>query len=307
VRPYSVSILLTGIFIIWGIFFTENLTKVTTAFFDGSVSNFGWVYLSTALFFVLFSIYLLFSKYDRIRLGKVTDRPEFSTGSWLAMLFGAGTGIGIVYYGVAEPVLHYTNPPIGEGNTAAAAETAIQFSFFHWGLQPWGIYAVIGLAFAFFQFNKVLPASVSSVNYPILKDRIYGPIGKTIDVLAVVATVFGIATSLGLGTMQITAGLNHLFNGPDNLTIQIVVIAVASVLFLISINTGLERGIKYLSNTALILSISIMLIIMIVGPTSAIFKTLFDTTGGYLSNWLDMSLRLEPFGDGTWINGWTLF
>jgi glycine betaine transporter len=261
---FYVSILLTGIFIIWGIFFTESLTKVTTAFFDSSVSNFGWVYLCSALFFVLFSVYLLFSKYGRIRLGKSTDRPEFSTGSWLAMLFGAGTGIGIVYYGVAEPVLHYTNPPFGEGNTAAAAETAMQFSFFHWGLQPWGIYAVIGLSFAFFQFNKGLPASVSSAFYPLLKDRIYGPVGKTIDILAVVATVFGIATSLGLGTMQITAGLNHIFNVPDTLTIQIIVIAVASIMYMISISTGLERGIKILSNTALILSITIMLIIMAV-------------------------------------------
>ncbi|OAH59582.1 MULTISPECIES: BCCT family transporter [Bacillaceae] len=304
---FYVSILITGVFIIWGIFFTENLTKVTTAFFNGTINHFGWVYLSSALFFVLFAFYLLFSKYGRIRLGKESDRPEFKTGSWLAMLFGAGMGIGIVYYAVAEPVLHYTSPPIGKGYTDTAAAEAMKYTFFHWGLQPWGIYAVIGLAFAFFQFNRGLPASVSSVFYPVLKDKIYGPIGKTIDILAVVATVFGIATSLGLGTMQITAGLNHLFNVPDTLTIQIIVIAVATVLFLISITTGLKRGIKYLSNTAIILSFTMMALIMIVGPTSSIFKVLFDTTGSYFNDWLDMSLSLQPFGEGEWINGWTLF
>ncbi|MCM3413149.1 BCCT family transporter [Metabacillus litoralis] len=304
---FFISILLTCIFIIWGIFFTENMNQVTLALFDSTVSNLGWIYIVGAFFFVIFSFYLMFSKYGKIRLGKETDRPEFSTGSWLAMLFGAGTGIGIVYYGVAEPVLHYTSPPVGDGYNAAAAETAMEYSFFHWGLQPWGIYAVIGLAFAFFQFKKGLPASVSSAFYPILKEKIYGPIGKIIDILAIIATVFGIATSLGLGTMQITAGLNHLFNVPDTLSVQLTVIAVATILYMISISSGIGRGIKILSNTALLLSLAIMGIIIVLGPTTSIFNTLVDSTGGYISNWINMSLGLEPFGDATWLHGWTLF
>lgn len=304
---FFISILLTCIFIIWGIFFTENMNKITSALFEGTVANLGWIYVVGAFFFVLFSFYLMFSKYGKIRLGKETDRPEFSTGSWLAMLFGAGTGIGIVYYGVAEPVLHYTSPPVGEGQNTAAAEKAMEYSFFHWGLQPWGIYAVIGLAFAYFQFKKGLPASVSSAFYPILKEKIYGPIGKVIDILAIIATVFGIATSLGLGTMQITAGLNHLFKIPDTLSVQLTVIGVGTMLYMVSISTGIGRGIKILSNTALLLSIAIMGIIIVVGPTTSIFNTLIDSTGGYISNWLNMSLGLEPFGDQSWLHDWTLF
>ncbi|MFC3884036.1 BCCT family transporter [Bacillus songklensis] len=304
---FIISLLLTLIFIIWGVFFTDNLAKVTNTIYNGSIDYLGWVYLGATLFFVVFSIYLLFSKYGDIRLGKKTDRPDFNTASWLAMLFGAGMGIGIVYWSVAEPVTHYTTPPYGEGYTVGAANTAMKYTFFHWGLDPWAIYTVIGLALAFFQYNKRLPAAISSAFHPILGDRIYGPIGKTIDVLSVFATVFGIATSLGLGAMQVTAGMHDIFGIPNVLFVQLIVIAVATVLFIISINSGLEKGIQYLSNAAMILSFAIMLLILIVGPTMTIIKVLFNTTGLYISDFIHMSLRLRPFGEGEWIASWTLF
>lgn len=304
---FNVSVLLTVAFIIWGIFFTESLSIITTTFFNGTIDYFGWIYLGAAIFFVLFSVYLLFSKYGHIRLGKETDKPEFKTGSWLAMLFGAGTGVGIIYWSVAEPVFHYTSPPTGKGHTEAAANLAMEYTFFHWGFHPWAIYTVIGLALAFFQFNKGLPASVSSAFYPLLKEKIHGPIGKTIDILAVFATIFGIATSLGLGAKQISGGLNALFGIPNTLLIQIIVIAVATILFLISLSTGLKRGIQYLSNTAMILSFLIMFLVLVLGPTSMIFKVFFNTMGGYVSDFVDMSLNLEPFGDSKWIGSWTLF
>ncbi|MEH7224114.1 BCCT family transporter [Bacillus sp. JJ1566] len=304
---FIISLILTLIFIIWGVFFTENLAHVTDIIYNGSIDYLGWVYLGATLFFVIFSVYLLFSRYGDIRLGKKTDRPDFNTGSWLAMLFGAGMGIGIVYWGVAEPVTHYTNPPVGEGFTVEAANTAMKYTFFHWGLDPWAIYTIIGLALAFFQYNKKLPASISSAFYPMLGDRIFGPIGKTIDILSIFATVFGIATSLGLGAMQVTAGMHDLFGVPNALFVQIIVIAVATVLFTISINTGLERGIQYLSNTAMILSFAIMLVVLIVGPTMTVVKVFFNTTGLYLSDFIHMSLRLKPFGEGEWIASWTLF
>ncbi|WP_110928150.1 glycine betaine uptake BCCT transporter [Bacillus massiliglaciei] len=305
---FIISLILTIIFIIWGVFFTENLTKVTNAIYNDSIDYLGWVYLGATLFFVFFSIYLLFSKYGDIRLGKKTDRPDFNTASWLAMLFGAGMGIGIVYWSVAEPVTHYTTPPYGKAYTVEAANTAMKYTFFHWGLDPWAIYTVIGLALAFFQYNKRLPAAISSAFHPILGDRIYGPIGKTIDVLSVFATVFGIATSLGLGAMQVTAGMHNLFGVPNALSVQLLVIAVATVLFIISINSGLEKGIQYLSNTAMILSFAIMLVILIVGPTMTITKVFFNTTGLYISDFIHMSLRLIPFGEGSgWIASWTLF
>jgi glycine betaine transporter len=304
---FIISLLLTLIFIVWGVFFTENLTKVTDIIYNGSIDYLGWVYLGATLFFVIFSIYLLFSKYGDIRLGKKTDRPDFNTASWLAMLFGAGMGIGIVYWSVAEPVTHYTTPPYGEGYTVDAANTAMKYTFFHWGLDPWAIYTVIGLALAFFQYNKRLPAAISSAFHPILGDRIYGPIGKTIDILSIFATVFGIATSLGLGAMQVTAGMHEIFGVPNELFVQMIVIVVATVIFIISINTGLERGIQYLSNAAMILSFLIMLLIMIVGPTLTIIKVFFNTTGLYISDFIHMSLRLQPFGEGEWIASWTLF
>jgi len=304
---FIISLLLTLIFIVWGVFFTDNLTKVTNSIYRGSIEYLGWVYIGTTLFFVIFSIYLLFSKYGHIRLGKATDRPDFNTASWLAMLFGAGMGIGIVYWSVAEPVTHYTNPPYGEGYTLDAANVSMQYTFFHWGLHPWAIYTVMGLALALCQYNKKLPAAISSVFYPILKNRIYGPIGKTIDILSVFATVFGIATSLGLGALQVTAGMHSIFGVPNTLIVQLLVIAVATVIFLVSINTGLEKGIQYLSNTAMILSFAILVLILIVGPTMMIIKFFFNTTGLYLNDFIQMSLRMPPFGNGEWIASWTLF
>jgi glycine betaine transporter len=304
---FYVSILLTGGFIIWGIFFTKSLSTITSTFFNGTIDYFGWIYLGAALFFVLFSVYLLFSKYGHIRLGKETDKPEFNTISWLAMLFGAGTGVGIIYWSVAEPVFHYTSPPTGNGYTEAAANIAMKYSFFHWGIHPWAIYTVIGLTLAFFQFNKNLPASVSSAFYPLLKDKIHGPIGKTIDILSIFATVFGIATSLGLGAKQISGGLYALFGIPNTLTVQLIIIVVATILFLISISTGLEKGIQYLSNTAMILSLLIMLLVLAVGPTSSIFNIFFNTMGDYASDFFHMSLNLRPFGKSDWISSWTLF
>lgn len=304
---FIISLLLTLIFIVWGVFFTDNLTKVTDMIYNGSIDYLGWFYLAATLFFVIFSIYLLFSKYGDIRLGRKTDRPDFNTASWLAMLFGAGMGIGIVYWSVAEPVTHYTSPPYGEGYTIDAANTAMKYTFFHWGLDPWAIYTVIGLALAFFQYNKRLPAAISSAFHPVLGDKIYGPIGKTIDILSIFATVFGIATSLGLGAMQVTAGMHDLFGVPNELFVQMIVIVVATIIFIISINTGLERGIQYLSNAAMILSFAIMLLILIVGPTLTIIKVFFNTTGLYVSDFIHMSLRLKPFGEGEWIASWTLF
>ncbi len=168
---FIISLLLTLIFIAWGVFFTDLLTKVTDTIYNASIDYLGWVYIGATLFFVIFSIYLLFSKYGHIRLGKTTDRPDFNTASWLAMLFGAGMGIGIVYWSVAEPITHYTTPPYGEGYTIDAANLAMKYTFFHWGLHPWAIYTVIGLALALCQYNKKLPAAISSVFYPLLKDK----------------------------------------------------------------------------------------------------------------------------------------
>lgn len=304
---FNVSVLITCAFILWGVFFKDSLSFVSSTFLKSTMDYFGWVYLGAAFFFLLFSVYLLFSKYGDIRLGKETDKPEFKTTSWLSMLFGAGMGVGIVFWGVAEPVFHYTSPPFGQGYTEAAANTAMKYTFFHWGLHPWAIYTVIGLTLAYFQFRRNLPALVSSAFYPIIGDRIHGPIGKTIDILSVFATVFGIATSLGLGAMQISGGINFFFGIPNTVTLQVIVIGLGTILYLVSICTGLERGIQFLSNSTMILSFAMMALILSAGPSSEIFKVLFTTTGAYFNDLVYMSLRLVPFSKDTWMGSWTLF
>src|SRR5690625_174454 len=196
---FFASFILTILFILWGAIAPENLESVSGAAQSFLQTNFGWFYLISASVILIFVIYLAFSKYGNIKLGKDDDEPEYSRISWFAMLFSAGMGIGLVFWGVAEPVSHYFVPPYGDPETSEAAEAALQFSFFHWGFHPWGIYALIALSLAFFKFRKDAPGTISATFYPLIGDRVKGPIGKTIDIIAVFATVFGVATSLGLG------------------------------------------------------------------------------------------------------------
>jgi glycine betaine transporter len=304
---YSISLFITCVFIVLGIFFKDHLASAASSFLSITIDYFGWFYLMAALAFLIFSAYLMFSKFGHIRLGEDTDKPAFSTLSWLSMLFSAGMGIGLLFWGVAEPVFHYTSPPTGEGGTAEAANVAMTYTYFHWGLQPWAIYTIVGLSLAFFQFRRKLPALISSVFYPILGERIYGPIGKTIDIIAIFATVFGVATSLGLGTLQIAGGLNSLFGLPNSTYMHVIIIGIITLLFMISAWTGLSRGIKLLSNVNMLLAFSIMTLLIVIGPTSQIFKVLTNTMGIYLNDILYMSLKIRPFGDNSWTASWTLF
>jgi glycine betaine transporter len=306
-QVFITSLLVTVFFVLFGVFFNDLLSDLTTGFLKTTTDYFGWFYLIAALSFLVFTLCLLFSKYGALRLGKDTDRPAYSTVSWFAMLFSAGMGIGLVFWGVAEPVVHYTKPPFGEGNTEEAAAISMTYTFFHWGLHPWAIYTFIGLSLAFFQYRKNLPGLISSVFYPILGERIHGKIGKTIDVLAIIATVFGIATSLGLGTLQIASGVDHLFNVPNTITNQIIIICFLTALFTGSAFIGIDRGMKILSNINILLAILLMTVLIIIGPTAQIFNVLTNTMGSYLDQLLSMSLRNRPFGDNSWISGWTLF
>ncbi|MED4769445.1 BCCT family transporter, partial [Cytobacillus firmus] len=251
---FTVSVIFTAIFILWGlvpktILPKGNLDSVTASVQGFILEKFGWFYLLSASIFLIFSIVLAFSKYGNIRLGKDADRPEYSYLSWFAMLFSAGMGIGLVFWGVAEPMYHYYAPPFLDGQTPEAARAAMRYSFFHWGLHPWAIYTVIGLALAYFQFRKGAPGVISSILRPILGSKVDGPIGVLIDFIAVFATVFGVATSLGLGAIQISGGLSETFDGiGNNFTTQLIIIVVVTILFMVSAQTGLNKGIKYLSN-----------------------------------------------------------
>jgi len=263
----------------------------------------------SAFIFLVFSIYLGFGPYGRIKLGKDDDEPEYSFYTWLAMLFSAGMGIGLVLWGVAEPIYHYLTPPLAgvEGGTAEAARQSLRYSFFHWGLHPWAIYTVIALAIAYSQFRKGESGLISLTFRPLLGNRVEGPIGKGIDSLASIATAFGVATSLGFGTLQISGGLNHILGTPNNLTVQLILIGVITILYLISATAGLNKGIRYLSNLNLGLAGGLLIFVFFAGPTTFIIDALTTTIGGYIGNIIPMSFRLTPFSQGTWVGSWTIF
>lgn len=307
---FLISLALTIIFILWGAITPNHLEEVSSLAQMFLQEHFGWFYLISASIILIFTIYLAFSKYGNIKLGKDDDEPEYSTLSWFAMLFSAGMGIGLVFWGVAEPISHFYVPPLGEGETAQAAANAMRFTFFHWGLHPWGIYALIALALAFFKFRKEAPGTISATFYPLIGERINGPIGKTIDIIAVFATVFGVATSLGLGAIQINGGLTYL-NGniPNGFTTQLFIIIGVTILFMLSAISGLGRGIKWLSNTNIVMAVLLLLFLLIAGPTTFLFNLLTSTLGGYLEYLPQMSFRMEPFNDanGSWIQDWTIF
>ncbi|PZD95437.1 glycine/betaine ABC transporter permease [Paenibacillus sambharensis] len=305
---FYIAVMFIALFVIAGALLPEQFAAGASAAFAFSIEKFGWFYLFATFGFLLFALFLAFGKYGKIRLGADDDEPEYTTLTWFAMLFSAGMGIGLVFWGVAEPLTHYVAPPEGAGSqTTDAARLAMRYSFFHWGLHPWGIYAVIALSLAYFQFRKGYKGLISATFRPLLGSRVEGPVGRAIDILAILATVFGVATSLGLGALQINGGLTHLFGMPATIGYQLAIIGVVTVLYLLSATTGLDRGIKILSNLNLRLAVLLLLFVLFAGPTSFIFDTFTATVGGYLQNIVQMSLRLTPFSQGTWVGAWTLF
>lgn len=281
------------------------------AFFDvalaGITTNLGWLYLWVVLALVLLCGYLAFSRYGSLKLGADDEKPEFSIGAWFAMLFAAGMGIGLVFWGVAEPLSHYGAPPPGiNANTPEAASAAMRYSFFHWGLHPWAIYAVVALAIGYFQFRHKGPALVSTAT-ETLPWKPIRHFSVLFDVLAVIATAFGVAASLGIGALQINSGLNTVFGLPVGSAAQLGIIAVTTALFLTSAVTGVERGIKWLSSFNLVVAALLTLAVFVLGPTVAIIDTFTTTLGNYLSDFVRMSLRTTPFRDSGWVSGWTVF
>ncbi|SFM15051.1 BCCT family transporter [Salibacterium qingdaonense] len=305
----SISLLVSILFVIVGVVFNDWLGQKAQTFLDFAVTYFNWFYLLIGAFFVFLCFYLMFSKYGNIRLGKDDDKPSYSTLSWISMLFSAGMGVGLVFWGVTEPVNHYTNPPLGEGSSPQAASLAMKYTFFHWGLHPWALYALVALGLAYFQFRKNMPGAVSSIFHPLLGDKINGPIGNTIDILSVFITAVGVASTFGLSTLQITSGMNAQWGVPDTLPIQLSVIAVGTVLFIMSSWSGLNRGIKYLSNLNMSLFFLLIFAVLFMGPTKQILEVLISSTGSYVGDIIPMSLRMEPYNReaNSWIGTWTVF
>ena len=307
---FYITIALIIVAVGYGALAPESFEAVTTTIKNFVASTFGWYYLVLMSFMIAFSVFIILSPYGKIRLGKDTDRPQFSTPTWIAMLFSAGMGIGLVFYGAAEPLSHYAISPATEDpNTAAAFKEGLQQSYMHWGFHIWAMYGVIALSLAFFQFRKGEPGLISATLKPIFGKKMEGPWGVFVDVLAVFATAFGVATSLGFGAVQINAGLNYLFGIEIGIFSQFIIIVVVTVLFVASAWSGLSKGIKYLSNTNLVLALALLIVVVILGPTLLIFNMFTETFGGYLANLVQMSFRTAPL-DSTergWLDGWTIF
>jgi choline/glycine/proline betaine transport protein len=269
---------------------------------------FGWLLILFVQAFLLYCVFLAVSRFGNIRIGGADAKPEYSRPTWFAMLFSAGMGIGLLFYGVAEPVMHFDNPPLMEGGTAAAATRAMDLTFLHWGFHAWGIYALVGLSLAYFSYNRKLPLTIRSAFYPLLGDRIYGPIGTVIDVLAVVATLFGVATSLGFGVAQINSGLGFLFGIPVNSNVQTLLILGITLLATISVVTGLDRGIRRLSELNLTLALVLLLFLLIGGPTLFLLNSAVQNTGHYLQNLLILGSWTQTYRmESDWQGDWTLF
>ncbi len=274
----------------------------------GITDNFGWFYMLAVALFLVFIIGVAISRWGRIKLGPDHCEPEYSFTSWFAMLFSAGYGIALLFFGVSEPVLHYAEPPAGAAETIGSAKQAMQIAYFHWGFHIWAIYGLVGLVLAYFSFRHGLPLSMRSTLYPLIGEKINGPIGHAVDTFAVLGTMFGIATTLGLSVIQINTGLNYLWEDiPVGTTVQIIAIGVITLAAIASVVAGMDKGIKRLSLLNMTLVLFLLLFVFIAGPTIHILETFLQNTGAYLSGIVERTFNLQAYERSDWIGNWTLF
>ena len=296
-------------FVLWGVIDNDSLGSAADSALTWVIETFGWVFVLSTLGFLALAIYLGVSRHGKIRLGTDDERPEFRTSSWIAMMFSAGMGIGLMFFGVTEPLSHLGAPPNGAApaNTPEAAKVAMEYSYFHWAFHPWAIYAIVGLALAYFVYRKNSRNLVSSAFRPLLGDRVDGPVGRGIDSLAIFATLFGSATSLGLGALQINGGMNILWDVQTSNGIAVAIIAVLTAAFVLSAVSGVAKGVQWLSNANMVIAALLLLFLLFAGPTVFIFDTLTEAVGGYLTSIVPNSFRTGAFGDREWLGSWTIF
>lgn len=267
----------------------------------------GWFTVLAVAGFLVFVLGVAFSGFGRLRLGPDHSRPDYSYATWFAMLFAAGMGIGLMYFGVAEPVMHYADPPVGDAQTVVAARQAMRITFFHWGIHAWAIYAVVALSLAYFAYRHGLPLRIRSSLYPLIGERIHGPIGHAVDTFAVLGTIFGLATSLGFGVVQINSGLAYLFDVPVGTGVQVGLITGITLIATVSVFTGLDRGVRRLSELNMILAVALLAFVLVMGPTVHLLQAFVQNTGMYISNVFAMTFNLYAYEPTSWLGGWTLF
>lgn len=305
---FAISALLIVLLVTFAALFPEVADKNFKLLQQQIFINASWFYILAVALILMSVAFLGLSRYGDIKLGPDHAQPDFSYHSWFAMLFSAGMGIGLMFFGVAEPVMHYLSPPVGTPETVEAAKQALRLTFFHWGLHAWAIYAIVALILAFFSYRHGLPLTLRSALYPIIGDRIYGPIGHAVDIFAIIGTVFGVATSLGYGVLQVNAGLNHLFGIPVNETVQVILIVVITALATLSVVSGLDKGIRILSEINLSLALLLLVLVLLLGPTVLLLKSFVENTGGYLSELVSKTFNLYAYEpkSSNWLGGWTL-
>ncbi len=310
-RKEPVFLLSSGIiltFIAMGILFPEVLDRAASAVHGAILDYFSWLYLLAGFFFLLFTLAIALSKYGTVKLGSDNERPQYTFFGWVAMLFAAGMGIGLLFWGVSEPLVHFLQPPPFLTPTSPdAAAFAMRYSFFHWGIHPWAIYTIVSLSIAYFSFRRGMPALISSCFYPVLGERTFRLPGNIVDVLAVFATVFGTATSLGFGALQIHSGFTHLYGISSAISVTIGIIIIATALFMASAILGVEKGVQILSKFNILLATLLLAFILALGSTPFILNLFSSTLGGYINNLVDLSLQAYPFAGYEWSRDWTVF
>lgn len=303
---FSSAVIIIGM-VVLAVVFQAQIGDLFTTVQRAISTGAGWFFIMTMNVILVFVVVMMVGKYGDIRLGGSDAKPEFSKAGWFAMLFSAGMGIGLLFYSVAEPMFHFVSSPLAEPGTEEAARRAMDVTFLHWGLHPWAIYAMVGLALAFFSFNKGLPLSIRSVFYPVLGEKIHGPIGNVVDILATVATLFGVATSLGLGVQQVNAGLSHLFGIGQSSGVQVILIAAITGLATWSVLAGLSAGIRRLSEINLVLATILCLFVLLVGPTLFILRAFGENLGHYLQYLPQLATWNETYEATEWQHSWTVF
>ncbi|WP_433941805.1 BCCT family transporter [Paenibacillus lautus] len=304
---FSVSAVIIAVLAILGAIKPGAFGEVAGYLYRFTTNTFGWFYLLSIFAIIIFLIWVAASKYGTIRLGGDKEKPEYPFFTWIGMLFSAGFGVGLVFWGVAEPMSHFFKTPFGgvEAQGVDAARVAMGYSFFHWGISQWSVFALVGLVIAFLQFRKQKDGLVSTALEPVTGSN--RGVKNTIDILAVIATVMGIATSIGLGVLQMSGGLNTIMGINNGVGLQLLMLGIIFVAYMISSTTGLDKGIKYLSNLNLAMALIFLLFVFICGPSVFILETFTLALGDYITNFVSYSLRLQPYAEGTWVREWTIF
>lgn len=307
-RPvFITSALLIVGFILFGSLFGELAGEVFSQLQSFITHRFRWLFIILMNVAVVFSLYIALSRYGDIRLGHQTEHPEYSLLSWFGMLFSAGIGIGLLYWGTAEPLYHFMSPPMGQAETVEAAKQAMSISFLHWGIHAWALYCVVALSLAYFHYRRGLPLSIRSVLYPLIGQKIYGKWGHVVDTLAVFGTMFGVVTSLGLGAMQINAGFSNVFGIPNNVPVQLCLIAIITAMATLSVMMGLDKGIKRLSDINIVLTVLLLGFMLLFGPTQFIIDSFIENIGNYVSQLIPLGFWSEAYSNTDWQANWTIF